>query len=112
MHYQILGTVEHTSVIEGQLHQLNPHPGLMRALDLAHQAIRSAAGHKVFTDILHPLSSTEVSEHLEESLKSENFPQICIHRNLENFHPHDSRFKRTPNKIWLLAEVSGVPHSP
>jgi hypothetical protein len=54
----------------------------------------------------------EVSEHLEESLKSENFPQICIHRNLENFCPHDGRFKRTPNKIWLLAEVSGVPHSP
>ena len=112
MHYQILGTVEYTSLPEGHPYELNPNPGLVRALDLACQAIRSSAGHRAFADILHPLSSTEVSEHLEESLKSENFPQICVHRKRGDFRPHDGRFKQTPNKIWLLAEVSGMPHIP
>ena len=103
MHYQFLGTAY---LPEGCLHESNPHPGLVRALDLARQTIQSPAGLKVFAEILHPLTYTQVSEHLDASLTSEYFPQICLHRDLENYWCHNHRFNQTPNKIWLLAEVS------
>lgn len=105
MHYTILSAVSQPQS-EDRCFELSPHPGLVQALDLACETILSPAGLEGFSKILWPLSSTEVKHHIEELLTSDKFPLVCIHYDLEQFSCHHGRFLQSPNKIWLLAEVS------
>jgi hypothetical protein len=86
--------------------ELSPHPGLVRALDLACEVILSPTGLEAFSEILWPLSPSEAKHHIKELLSSDKFPLVCIHHELEHFACHHTRFIQSSNQIWLLAEVS------
>jgi len=78
----------------------------VQALDLAYKPILSPTGLEAFSEILWPLSSTEVRCHVEKRLTSDKFPLVCIDYDLGHFDSHHGRFIQSLNKICLLAEVS------
>lgn len=84
------------------------HPSLVQAINLACATLRGPVGLRALSDILYPLSPSEVGTELRSLLCIQNFPDIVLHGDVEDFVVdfHYLNFRVTPNRIWILEEVN------